>query len=103
MTPLRKRANALETQFARQAELEFRAKVLCGKMIGRWAGYKMGVDDVEAYAHNIAMQQVVEPHRLLDLLRQDFSAAGMDVSEAELNSQMHTFLDSASVEIATRG
>lgn len=103
MTALRKRAHAHETQFARQAEQAFRAKILCGTMIGRWAGYRMGIDDVETYAKNIAMQQVVEPHRLLDLLRRDFSVAGMDVSEAEIDRQMHTFLDRASDEIHLRG
>lgn len=99
MTALKKRAQALENQFARQAEVEFKAKVRGSKMIGRWAAYAMGVDDVEAYARTVATKQVVEPHRLLELLRQDFSKAGIDVSQADIDTRMHDFIKHATQEI----
>ncbi|MDQ0419629.1 DUF1476 family protein [Rhizobium sp. CRIBSB] len=99
MTALKKRAQALENQFARQAEVEFKAKVRGSKMIGRWAAYTMGLDDVEAYARTVAIKQVVEPHRLLELLRQDFSTAGVEVSQADIDSRMHDFVEQATAEI----
>jgi len=99
MTALKKRAQALENQFARQAEVEFKAKVRGSKMIGRWAAYTMGLDDVEAYARTVAIKQVVEPHRLLELLRQDFSTAGVEVSQADIDSRMHEFVEQATAEI----
>ncbi|MDH4414014.1 MAG: ATPase inhibitor subunit zeta [Rhizobium sp.] len=99
MTALKKRAQALENQFARQAEVEFKAKVRGSKMIGRWAAYRMGLDDVEAYARTVAVKQVVEPHRLLELLRQDFSTAGVEVSQADIDSRMHDFVEQATAEI----
>lgn len=99
MTALKKRAQALENQFARQAEVEFKARVRGSKMIGRWAGYAMGLDDVEAYARTVAAKQVVEPHRLLEQLRQDFSQAGVEVSPADIDSRMHHFIEQAAAEI----
>lgn len=99
MTALKKRAQALENQFARQAEIQFKAQVRGSKMIGRWAAYTMGLDDVEAYARSVAVKQVVEPHRLLEQLRQDFSKAGVEVSEADIDSRMHHFIEQATEEI----
>lgn len=99
MTALKKRAQALENQFARQAEVEFKAKVRGSKMIGRWAAYTMGLDDVEAYAQTMAVKQVVEPHRLLEQLRQDFSNAGVAVSQADIDGRMHDFIERAAEEI----
>lgn len=99
MTALKKRAQALENQFARQAEVEFKAKVRGSKMIGRWAAYTMGLDDVEAYARTFAVKQVVEPHRLLEQLRQDFVKAGVDVSVTDIDSRMHDFIEQATEEI----
>jgi hypothetical protein len=99
MTALKTRAHALETQFARQAEIQFKARVRGSKMIGRWAAYTMGLDDVEAYARTVAGKQVVEPHRLLEQLRQDFSKAGMEVSAADIDSRMHSFIEQAAEEI----
>lgn len=99
MTALKKRAQALENQFAHQAEVEFKAKVRGSKMIGRWAAYTMGLDDVEAYARTVAVKQVVEPHRLLEQLHQDFSKAGVEVSQADIDSRMHDFIEQATEEI----
>ena len=99
MTALKKRAQALENQFARQAEVEFKAKVRGSKMIGRWAAYAMGLDDVEAYAQTMAVKQVVEPHRLLEQLRQDFSNAGVTVTQADIDGRMHDFIERAAEEI----
>jgi hypothetical protein len=99
MTALKTRAQALENQFARQAEIQFKARVRGSKMIGRWAAYAMGLDDVEAYARTVAGKQVVEPHRLLEHLRQDFTKAGVEVSEADIDSRMHHFIEQATEEI----
>jgi hypothetical protein len=99
MTALKKRAQALENQFARQAEIQFKARVRGSKMIGRWAAYRMGVDDVEAYARTVAAQQIVEPHRLLDQLRQDLCKAGIDVSDTDIDSRMHHFIEQAAAEL----
>lgn len=103
MNPLKRRALAHEVQFAKQAEQQFKAKALCGTMIGRWAGYQIGVDDVESYAHNIAMRQVVEPHRLLDLIKQDFCAAKVTVSDSELSTRLHDFMHQATIHVLKEG
>lgn len=103
MSPLKKRALAHEVQFAKQAEQQFKAKALCGRMIGRWAAYKIGVDDVETYAQNIAMSQVVEPHRLLDMIKRDFCAAKVEVSDAELSTRLQDFMHEATVRVLKEG
>ena len=99
MTALRERAQALETQFARQAELQFKVDARVNRMAGRWAGYTMGLDDVEAYAQTLTIRQVVEPHRLLDLLRQDFCKAGVKVSDADIDRRIHVLSEQASAEL----
>lgn len=99
MTALKKRAQALENQFAHQAEIQFKARVRGSKMLGRWAAYTMGLDDVEAYARTVAVKQVIEPHRLLEQLRQDFSIAGVYVSDADIDSRIHNFIEQATDEI----
>jgi len=99
MTALKKRAQALENQFARQAEIQFKARVRGSKMVGRWAAYTMGLDDVEAYARTVAVKQVVEPHRLLEQLRRDFCTAGVSVSDADIDSRIHQFIEQATDEI----
>ena len=99
MTALKQRAQALENQFARQAEIQFKARVRGSKMVGRWAAYTMGLDDVEAYAGTMAVQQVVEPHRLLEQLRQDFSKAGIAVTDADIDNRIHHFIEQATEEI----
>ena len=99
MTALKKRAQALENQFAHQAEIQFKARVRGSKMLGRWAAYTMGLDDVESYARTVAVKHVIEPHRLLEQLRQDFSIAGVDVSDADIDSRIHNFIEQATDEI----
>ncbi|THV23327.1 ATPase inhibitor subunit zeta [Peteryoungia ipomoeae] len=103
MNPLKKRAQAHEVQFARQAEQQFKTQALCGTMLGRWAGYQMGVDDVESYARNIAMRQVVEPHRLFDLIKQDFSASKVAVSDDEISARLHDFMERARDRVFREG
>ncbi|MBU2328360.1 MAG: DUF1476 family protein [Alphaproteobacteria bacterium] len=99
MTALKQRAQALENHFARQAEIQFKARMRGSKMAGRWAAYTMGLDDVEAYAGTVAVKQVVEPHRLLEQLRQDFCQAGVTVSDADIDSRIHHFIEQATDEI----
>lgn len=101
MTAFRQRAQALEHQFARQAELDFKADARRNTMIGRWAAYTMGLDDVEAYARTLTVRQIVEPHRLLDVLRQDFNTAGIKVSDADIDRRMTQFFDEATAELCS--
>lgn len=99
MTALKKRALALENQFAHQAEIQFKGRIRGSKMAGRWAAYTMGLDDVEAYARTVAVQQVVEPHRLLEQIRRDFRTAGVALSDADIDSRIHHFIEQATEEI----
>ncbi|NML74724.1 DUF1476 domain-containing protein [Rhizobium sp. S-51] len=99
MTALKQRAQALEFQYARQEELRFKTFARRDRMIGRWAGYVMGLDEVEAYASTLAAEQVVQPHRLLDRLKRDLALAGVTVTEADLGRRMDEFLDQASDEL----
>ncbi|MCL6705406.1 DUF1476 domain-containing protein [Pseudomonas sp. R2.Fl] len=99
MTALKDRAYALETQFARQQELRFKADARRATKMGRWAAYVMGIDDVEAYAKALTATQIVEPHRLLERLHRDFANAGVAVSDADIASRMEDYLEQASEEL----
>lgn len=99
MTALHKRARALENQFAHQQELLFKAQVRRNAMAGRWAANVIGLHDGEAYARDLAMSQVNEPHRLIERLRHDFEAAGVTVGEKEIAARLEEMLESASEEL----
>lgn len=99
MTGLNDRARALEGQFAHQEELRFKADARRAAKIGRWAGYVMGIDDVEAYAKALTAIQIVEPHKLLERLHRDFANAGVAVSDADIASRMEEYFEQASEEL----
>ncbi len=102
MTALQQRARALETQYVLEQERQFKADARRAKMIGRWAGYTMGIDDVEAYAQTIAATQLVEPHRLLERLNRDFVTAGISIRPTELASRMEHYLERAAAELSAQ-
>jgi Uncharacterized conserved protein len=99
MTALNDRARALENQFAHQEELRFKADARRAAKIARWAGYLMGIDDVEAYAKALTTVQIVEPHKLLERLHNDFANAGVTVSDADIASRMEEYLEEAAEEL----
>jgi len=99
MTALRQRARALENQFARQQEMAFKAEARRNAMLGRWAAGAMGLADADAYARQMTIAAVNEPHRLLDLLRRDFATAGVTIDEREIKSRMDSMLTEATEQL----
>lgn len=103
MNNLQQRARAFEDQYAHQQEMLFKAEVRRNVMIGKWAAEAMGRADGEAYARELALTQVNEPHRLLERLRRDFEAAGVEVKESEIQTRMLDMLHRAADELHNQG
>lgn len=103
MNNLQQRARAFEDQYAHQQEMLFKAEVRRNVMIGKWAAEAMGRTDGEAYARELALTRVNEPHRLLERLRRDFEAAGVEVKETEIQSRMLDMLHRAAEDLHSNG
>ncbi|ATN33183.1 hypothetical protein ACO34A_05125 [Rhizobium sp. ACO-34A] len=103
MNNLQQRARAFEDQYAHQQEMLFKAEVRRNVLIGKWAAEAMGRTDGEAYARELALTQVNEPHRLLERLRRDFEAAGVEVKEEDIQSRMLDMLHRAAEELHSNG
>ncbi|WP_112828348.1 DUF1476 domain-containing protein [Rhizobium cremeum] len=103
MNNLQQRARAFEDQYAHQQEMLFKAEARRNVMIGKWAAEAMGRPDGEAYARELALTQVNEPHRLLERLRRDFEAAGVEVKDTEIQSRMLEMLHQAAEELHDKG
>jgi hypothetical protein len=87
---LRDWGRALEDKYAYEQTLNFRAEARRTKLIGLWAASLLGLADKQRYAHDLVLlvvgrTSVVE---LATRLRQDFDAAGVAVSDAELEGMM---------------
>ncbi|GEO85169.1 MULTISPECIES: ATPase inhibitor subunit zeta [Alphaproteobacteria] len=102
MNSLKQRADAFESQYARQQELLFKVKARRNALVGRWAAAAMGRTDAEGYARDLASGQANEPHRLLERLRQDFEAAGVSVKDSEIEARMTELLDQATEDLYRR-
>ncbi|MGF0537184.1 DUF1476 domain-containing protein [Agrobacterium sp. ES01] len=99
MTALRKRAKALENQFAHQQELMFKAHARRNAMMGRWAANVIGLNDADTYARDLATYQVNEPRRLLEKLQRDLAAAGVLVDDQEITTRLDELLHKATEEL----
>lgn len=99
MTAIRKRAVALENQFARDQELLFKTEARRNALIGLWAASVIGTGDGEAYARELAMTAVEGEHKVLERLRHDFDAAGVAVLDTDIQDRMVSMLRTAADDL----
>ncbi|MFM2281101.1 MAG: hypothetical protein RLZZ444_3332 [Pseudomonadota bacterium] len=99
MNALKKRAQALETIYAHEAEMSFRAQARRNAMVGKWAAPMIGKADPEAYAKELAALAVEGDRKVFDKLRADFTHAGVQLEDDALNSRMVELLRNAAREL----
>ena len=88
MTSFDDRERAFETQFARDEEMLFRVTARRNRLLGQWAGEKMGLtaEETDAYAKAVVQADFEEAgdEDVIRKLVSDLSAAGVEVDEAEV-------------------
>jgi hypothetical protein len=99
MAGMDERKDAFEKKFAHDAELKFKAEARRNKLLGLWAAEKLGKtgEDADAYAKQVVAADFEEAgdEDVFRKLRADFDAAGVQVSDADIRSQMVELLAEA--------
>lgn len=103
MSGFNERRDAFESKFAHDEDLRFRAIARRNKLLGLWAAEKLGKtgDDAQAYAGQVVRADFEEAGDE-DVIRKvsgDFSAASVNVSDAELRAQLQALLEEAVKQI----
>lgn len=99
------REKAFEIRFAREEDLRFRATARRNKLIGLWAARKLGMGDPEAadYARSVVFADLNRvggrdvPAKLAD----DLAAAGVAVTDDEIQAAMRDLMARAELEVRT--
>jgi hypothetical protein len=103
MTTFDKRKDAFESKFARDADLRFRATARRNKLFGLWAAEKLGKsgDEADAYAREVIRSDMQEAgdDDVLRKVRDDFKAAGVEQSDAQLRRVMDELLAQAVAQV----
>lgn len=104
MSGMDERRNTFENKFAHDEDLRFRAIARRNKMLGLWAAEKLGKtgEDAQAYAGEVVRADFEEAgdEDVIRKITADFSAASVNVSDAELRTQLIDFLEEAVKQIS---
>lgn len=92
MTQFDDRERAFETKFAHDEQMNFRIVARRNRLLGEWAARKLGLSEEEtsAYAKDVVRADFEEAGDE-DVIRKvlgDLTAAGTDVSEAEIREAL---------------
>ena len=103
MSTFDKREESFEKSFVHEEELHFRAEARRNKLLGLWAGKKLGKTDAEAQAYADELVAVETAPNASDVVvarvLKDFVAAGVDQSEHQIRRTMDELLITANAEI----
>lgn len=104
MSGMDERRNTFENKFAHDEDLRFRAIARRNKMLGLWAAEKLGKtgEDAQAYAGEVVRADFEEAgdEDVIRKITADFSAASVNVSDAELRVQLIDLLEEAAKQIS---
>lgn len=93
------REKGFEKKFAHDADLKFKAESRRNKMLGEWAGAKMGMsaDEITSYIKDVRRADLKEAGDdvVFRKLRADFDAKGTAMADEEIRLQMMEFLAKA--------
>jgi hypothetical protein len=87
------RQKGFEAEFKRNQELQFRVTARRNKLFGLWAAEKLGLqagDAAEAYARAVVDADFEKPgdSDVIDKVQKDLAAKGMNLSEAQLRTEL---------------
>jgi hypothetical protein len=103
MATFDKRKEGFESKFARDEELKFKATARRNKLLGVWAGEKLGksAEDAQTYAREVirADMQEAGDEDVFRKLRADFDAAGVEQSDHQIRRTMEELMAEAVAQI----
>lgn len=92
MTSFKDRERAFEAKFAQDEEIQFRIIARRNRLLGEWAGAKMGLNPAEtdAYAKSVVQTDFEEagPDDVVRKLMGDLINAGVDIDEATVRAAL---------------
>ena len=92
MTTFDERERAFEIKFARDQEMQFKITARRNRLLGMWAAQRMGLTQAEAesYASDVIRADFEEAgdEDVVRKLLGDLTAAGIDVTEAEIQGEI---------------
>lgn len=92
MTSFNDRERAFEAKFAQDEEIQFRIIARRNRLLGEWAGEKMGLNPAEAdaYAKSVVQADFEEagPDDVIRKLLGDIINAGVDIDEATVRAAL---------------
>lgn len=92
MTTFDDRERAFEAKFARDQEMQFKIHARRDKLLGQWAAAKLGLTqaETESYARDLVHTdfEMVGDTDITKRLLGDLTAAGIEVSEAEIQAEI---------------
>ena len=107
MTTFNDREKGFESKFAHDEELKFRATARRNKLLGLWAGEKLGLsgDEAQAYAREIVKADLAEPGEedVFRKVRSDFDAKGIAESDHQIRRMMGDLMAAAVSQIESEG
>jgi len=103
MTTFDKREEGFEQQFAHDEELRFKATARRNKLIGLWAAEKLGLagHEADSYALSVVMSAIegAGERDILQKIRRDFDAKGVQQSEHQINRVANELMAKAVADI----
>jgi hypothetical protein len=103
MTTFDEREKAYEKKFAHDQDLKFKAEARRNKALAEWAAPKLGISGpaVDDYVKSVRKADLASKgdEDVFLKLRKDFDEKGVAVTDAEIRTAMHKFLDEAVAQI----
>ena len=103
MATFDKRKDGFESKFARDEELKFKATARRNKLLGVWAGEKLGksAEDAQIYAREVIRADMEEAgdEDVFRKIRADFDAAGVEQSDHQIRRTMEELMGEAVAQI----
>jgi len=107
MTTFDNRQKAFESKFARDEELRFKAGARRNKLLGLWAAEQLGLSGEKAaeYAAAVVRSDFEAPgdEDVVEKIRGDFAAAGVDRTEPQIRAAMSEFMAKAMEQLSNEG
>ncbi|WP_299440105.1 DUF1476 domain-containing protein [uncultured Rhodospira sp.] len=101
--PFREREKAFEAKYEHDEALRFRITTRRNKLLGLWAAGELGLTgaEAEAYAHSLIEYDLTHAGStdLLDKVRTDLTARGIEISHHRLDLRAAKLLHEAEAQI----
>ncbi|MGB0921670.1 MAG: DUF1476 domain-containing protein [Alphaproteobacteria bacterium] len=107
MTTFDKREDEFEKAFVHDAEMRFKVDSKRNRALGLWAAEKLGLNtaNADSYADELVSLGASSGDRdeVFDRLRADFDAAGIDLSDHQIQREMEDRTAAARKELMAQG